>query len=329
MSNAPDISIVIPVFNAAPCLPELYRRLVATLSADRFEIVFVDDCSSDASWRVIRDIALADSRVRAIELSRNFGQHPAIAAGLQAATGDVIVVMDCDLQDQPEEIPKLRAAAADGQYDIIFARRKNRSDSAMRRLMSRSTLLVLSLLSGTRVDPEIGSFSLIRRQVAAEYLRVADRHAHYLQVLRWLGFRQTAVDVIEAPRYAGRSSYTWTKLLRHFWNGVVSQSERLLHGSVYVGFLFCAVAFVQVCFLIYRKLYHGITVAGWASLMVVALAVGGLVLFSLGVLGVYIGKIFEQGQRRPPFVVRREVVQRAEKSATAEEEAEIARFAGR
>ena len=329
MGSAPDISVVIPVFNAAPCLLELYRRLVATLSADRFEIVFVDDCSSDDSWRVIRDIALADSRVRAIELSRNFGQHPAIAAGLQAASGDVIVVMDCDLQDQPEEIPKLRAAAAEGEFDVVFARRKNRADGALRRLMSRATLGVLNLLSDARVDPEIGSFSLIRRQVAAEYLRVADRHAHYLQVLRWVGFRQTAVDVIEAPRYAGRSSYTLSKLVRHFWNGVVSQSERLLHASVYIGFLFCAVAFVQVCYLIYRKLYHRIDVAGWASLMVVALAVGGLVLFSLGVLGVYIGKIFEQGQRRPPFVIRREVVQRAEKAASIEEDAEMIRFAGR
>jgi dolichol-phosphate mannosyltransferase len=327
MNSSIETSVVVPVFNASACLPELHRRLVSTLQAigGPFEIVFVDDCSTDQSWSVLREIAESDSRVHAIQLSRNFGQHPAIAAGLTAARGRFIAVMDCDLQDRPEEIPKLQAAMAAGDVDIVFARRKNRSDSAMRKGTSRAFFALLNLLSGSKIDPEIGSFSLITRQVAADYLRVADRHGHYLQVLRWVGFRHTAVDIVEAPRFAGRSSYTLPRLIRHFWNGIVSQSERLLHVSIYLGFVFCAVAAVQVIYLIIRKLYLGISVAGWASLMVVLWLVGGLVLFSLGVLGMYIGKIFEQGQRRPPFVIRTEVVQREERNASGNE-AEIVRL---
>ncbi|MGZ7040942.1 MAG: glycosyltransferase family 2 protein [Thermoanaerobaculia bacterium] len=314
MTTAPAVSVVIPVFNAAHCIAELHRRLVAVLeaTATSFEIVLVDDGSTDASWTLVREKALADPRVHAIQLSRNFGQHPAIAAGLRAARGQSIIVMDCDLQDQPEEIPKLQAAAANGGADIVFARRKNRSDTASRQFASRASLAIVDLLSGTRTDPEIGTFSLITRGVADEYLEVADRHAHYLQILRFLGFRQQTVDVVEAPRYAGHSSYTARKLIRHFWNGMVSQSERLLHLSIYLGFLFCALAVVQVGHLIIQKFLFQIGVPGWASLMVVLWLVGGCVLFSLGVLGIYLGKIFEQGQRRPPFIVRSEIADRLE-----------------
>jgi len=319
MASTPAVSVVIPVYNAAPCIGELYRRLIAVLEATTtsFEIVLVDDASSDDSWQRVRDLAMADSRLQAIQLARNFGQHAAIAAGLSAARGDSVIVMDCDLQDQPEEIPKLQAAAKE-DVEIVFARRKNRSDPRHRQWSSRAALNLVALLSGANIDPEIGTFSLIKRRVVDEYLRVVDKHSHYLQVLRWLGFNQQTVDVIEAERFAGTSSYTFSKLVRHFWNGMVSQSERLLHAAVYIGFIFCGLAVVQMIVLVARSLMHRIGVPGWASLMATIWFVGGTIVFSLGIIGLYIGKIHEQVQRRPPFIVRSHVSTGVAKTDAAE-----------
>jgi dolichol-phosphate mannosyltransferase len=267
-----------------------------------FEILLVEDGGEDGSWQAIRTLAEEDRRVRGIQLSRNFGQHAAIAAGLGEAKGEWIVVMDCDLQDRPEELPKLYAARAGA--DVVFARRKKRKDVGYRRLGNRLFFGVLSLLSDQQADPEVGSFSVISREVARRYGEVVDRHSHYLQLIRWLGFRQVFVDVEQGERYAGRSSYTFSRLIRHSLDGIVSQSERLLHISIYVGFLFFILSVLQVAYIVFQKFAHGIGVPGWASLMAVVWLVGGVILFSLGVLGIYVGRIFEQGQSRPPYVIR-------------------------
>jgi dolichol-phosphate mannosyltransferase len=217
-----------------------------------------------------------------------------------------VVVLDCDLQDPPEEIPRLYAKCLEG-YDVVFARRISRSDSAFRRWTSRLWHEVLFYLSDTRADPTVGSFSVISQQVVREFLRLNDVHRHYLTLLRWLGFRQAYVDVVQAPRFAGRSSYTLRRLIRHSVIGIASQSTKLLHFSIYSGFVFVFISIAQISYLIIRKLYFGIGVEGWASLMAVLWLVGGTILFSTGVLGVYIGNIFEQTKQRPLYVVRKRV----------------------
>lgn len=301
----PELSVVIPVYQCAGCLEELYRRLCSAAEklTSSFEIVMVEDGSRDESWATICRLAAGDRRVKGVQLSRNFGQHPAIAAGLAEVRGERVVVMDCDLQDQPEEIAKLWAAAELG-VDVVLARRKGRRDAVLRRWGSRLYFAALDFLAESGADPEVGTFSLISNRVAREYVRAADRHAHYLQVIRWLGFRQTLVDVEHAERFAGRSAYSLGRLIRHTTDGIVSHSPRLLQASTCMGFGFGLFALIQIAYLIVRKLVYGIDVPGWASLMVVAWLVGGAVLFSLGVVGLYVGRIFEQAQGRPAYVIK-------------------------
>ncbi|MGE0822675.1 MAG: glycosyltransferase family 2 protein [Candidatus Binatia bacterium] len=300
-----EISVVSPVYQAESCVEELYRRLTATLTplTAAYEIILVEDCSHDQSWSRITAIAARDAKVRGLQLSRNFGQQLAIAAGLAASRGKIVVVMDCDLQDPPEKIPQLIEEARRG-FDIVYTRRLQRTATPFKRLTSRLFFFVMNTISPWFADPGQGSFSVISRTVVNEYLRVVDVHSHYLSILGWLGFRTTRVDVEQEPRFAGQSSYSLGKLISHALNGIASQSTRLLHISTAVGLCFALVACVQIVYLVYRKLFLSIGVEGWASLMVVLWFVGGTILFSLGVIGLYLGRMFEHTRQRPLFIVR-------------------------
>ncbi len=299
-----ELSVVAPVFNDAECLEELHRRLTAVLSSltQSFEILLVDDGSKDDSWPTIERLSREDSRVRGLRLSRNFGQHFAITAGLEATRGRRVVVMDSDLQEQPEEIPKLWQKMEDG-YEVVFSRRRQRRDSFFKRTTSVLFFVIMNRLTGQKVDGEEGTLSMIDRRVVDAFLRVTDAHRHYLYILRYLGFRQAFVDVEHAERFAGTSGYGFTKMLVHALDGITSQSTRLLQASSALGFLIVLGAFVQVLWLIYKRVVLDQGVEGWASAMVSTWFIGGMVLFSLGVLGLYIGKMFEQTKNRPLYIV--------------------------
>jgi|RhiMethySRZTD1v2_1073278.scaffolds.fasta_scaffold520115_2 dolichol-phosphate mannosyltransferase len=303
-----QLSIVSPVYRAEECVDEFYRRLTTVLRnlPDAYEIVLVEDGSPDRSWEHIKHLASQDSHIVALQLSRNFGQHNAIAAGLSASRGQYAVVMDCDLQDPPDVIPQLLEQAKAG-VDIVYTRHGTRVDSTFKQRTSRVFFLIVNTLSPLSATPGQGSFSLISRQVIDEYLRVADVHSHYLSVLHWLGFRSTCVDVAQAERFAGVSSYSLSKLVSHALNGIASHSTRLLHISTGMGLLFALFAVLQILYLVYRKWIHSIGVEGWASLMVVTWFVGGAILFSLGVIGLYLGRMFEHTRHRPLFIVREQI----------------------
>lgn len=303
-----QLSIVSPIYRAEACIDELYQRLTAVLRhlPGAYEIILVEDGSPDQSWERIKHLAAQDSHVVALQLSRNFGQHNAIAAGLSASRGQYTVVMDCDLQDPPEVIPQLLEQAKAG-VDIVYTRHTIRVDSTFKQRTSRVFFLIVNILSPLSAVPGQGSFSLISRQVVDEYLRVTDVHSHYLSVLHWLGFRSTCVDVAQAERFAGASSYSLSKLVSHALNGITSHSTRLLHISTGMGLLFALLAVLQILYLVYRKWIHSIGVEGWASLMVVTWLVGGAILFSLGVIGLYLGRMFEHTRHRPLFVVREQI----------------------
>jgi dolichol-phosphate mannosyltransferase len=300
--SAVELSIVVAVYGSVECLRALYERLVQALSAvESFEIVFVDDASPDGAWSVLEELAARDRRVRAIRLSRNFGQHAAITAGLEESQGDWIVVMDCDLQDPPEEIPRLYQRAMEG-YDIVFARRKRRRDSRFRRWAASAYFRLMNKFVGTDIEGEYGTFSVISRPVRDAYLAIGDKGRHYLFILYWLGFAQTAVDVPHAAREAGQSSYTFTKLIRHAVDGVFFQTTVLLRWIVYFGFL-VALAGVLLAGVFVLILVFGDPYPGWTSLAVLILIVGGFIIMSTGVTGLYIGKIFDQVKDRPLYVV--------------------------
>jgi polyisoprenyl-phosphate glycosyltransferase len=306
-AHATELSVVVAVYGCVECLRALHERLVATLEGlvDSFELIFVDDASPDGAWEVLARLAAEDSRVRAVRLSRNFGQHAAITAGLAESRGRVIVVMDCDLQDQPEEIPRLYEEAQRG-YDIVFARRKRRRDSIFRRIAARAYFWLLNRLVGANLEGEYGTFSVISRPVRDAYLSIGDQGRHYLFILYWLGFEQSAVDVPHAPRAVGRSSYTFTKLVRHAVEGVFFQTTVLLRWIVYFGF-FVALLGVVLAALFVGILIFGDPYPGWTSLAVLILIVGGFIIMSTGVTGLYIGKIFDQVKDRPLYVVAERV----------------------
>jgi dolichol-phosphate mannosyltransferase len=306
MATSPvHLSVVSPVYRAEACVDELYHRLTTVLSSltDAYEIVLVEDCGPDRSWEQIQALAAQDTKVIGLQLSRNFGQHIAIAAGLTVSRGRQVVVMDCDLQDPPEMIPQLLAKAKEG-FDIVYTQRRSREEPFFKQAAARLFFFLTNHISSIVVLPDLATLSVLSRQVVNEYVRTADQHSHYLAVLHWLGFRSTIVPFDRPQRFAGASSYSIPKLASLALSGIASRSTRLLHISTSVGLLFGVFAFLQICYLVYRKLVFSISVEGWASLMVVSWLVGGTVLFSLGVIGLYLSRLFEHTRRRPLFVIR-------------------------
>jgi dolichol-phosphate mannosyltransferase len=298
-----ELSVVVPVYGCADCLQALHQRLVGTLErrVGSFEIVLVDDCARDGAWDVIRRLAEQDRRLRGIRLSRNFGQHAAITAGLAECTGERAVVMDCDLQDPPEVIPRLLEKSLAG-HDIVLARRKRKQHSLLRRMAASLYFRALGALSGRRFDGEFGAFSLITRPVIDAYLRLRDRDRHYLFILYWLGYDAAAIEYEHAPRHSGASSYSLRALLRHALAGLVFQTTTLLRWIVYLGFLVSAAGVLLAAYLLY--VYFALTPPpGWTSLAVLILVLGGFIIIGTGVTGLYIGRIFEQVKDRPLYII--------------------------
>jgi polyisoprenyl-phosphate glycosyltransferase len=303
--STPELSVVIPVYGCAGCLPALHERLHASLdgAVPEWEVVFVDDRSVDGGWEVLEALAARSARVRALRLSRNFGQHAAITAGLAEARGRWTVVMDCDLQDPPEEIPVLHRTALEG-YDIVFGRRRRRHERGFRRMATRAYLWTVNRFLKLDIDGSYGSFSIISDRVREAFLELRDKDRHYLFILYWLGFEHTSVDVGREERHAGTSAYTFTTLVRHALDGIFFQTTVLLRWIVYFGFAlsFLGAVLAAVFVAIY---FTGHPYPGWTSLSVLLLIVGGFIIMSTGVAGLYIGKIFDQVKDRPLYVVDR------------------------
>jgi polyisoprenyl-phosphate glycosyltransferase len=301
----PLLSVVSPVYGSAEIVRPLVQAIViaAGKGAPDFEILLVDDSSPDGSWGQIKLLADEDARVKGILLSRNFGQHAAITAGIANAHGQFIVVMDCDLQDDPEYIPALLAKAAEG-YEIVLTRNEIRHHAWYRNLAARLFNRTLNLLAGgVLAKDHVGSYSLLSRKAADAFLKINDVHRHYLLILHWLGFKMTVIPVEHKQRHSGRSTYTISRLLHHALAGITSHSTRLLKMSIALGATYFCGASIGVLYLIVTYFQHGY-LAGWASSIVLLLGSTGLILMSIGVLGVYIGNIFEQVRNRPLYLIQ-------------------------
>jgi polyisoprenyl-phosphate glycosyltransferase len=299
-----EISIVVPVFGCSGCLEELHRRLRATLEGmgARYELVLVDDGSRDGAWEVLTELAARDPGVTAVRLSRNFGEEAAIAAGLAHAGGNYIAVMDCDLQDRPEDIARLYARAKEG-HDVVFARRQARGHSRLRVAASRTYYRLLRRLFGSAVDPEYGNFSMISRRVADSIQEFGDRDRHYRAILAWVGFSRAEVVVEHAPRHEGESAYDFRALLRHAADGVFFQSATLMRYIVYAGLVWALLGVALAIYFVVSYLVADYTYPGWTSLAVILLLTTGSLTVTVGVTGLYIGRIFRQVKGRPLFLV--------------------------
>jgi len=298
-----EISVAVPVYNCDGCLRALHERLTRVLSAlvDSWEIVLVDDRSRDASWATALELAAADSHVKAVRLSRNFGQHAAITAGVAQSRGRWTVVMDCDLQDPPEAIPDLYARALEG-HEIVFAKRRVRNQTVPRRLANRAYFRVRRALAGVDLETEHSNLSMISAKARRAFLAVPDAHRNFLLILYWLGFDRTSIEFEHAERYAGRSSYTFGSLLRVAVDGLVFQTTALLRWIVYLGFGMAVSSVALAAFFVYQYLTR-VTYPGWTSLAVLLLLIGGFVITAVGLTGLYLGKVFEQVKGRPLFIV--------------------------
>ncbi len=301
-----DLSVVIPVYKAEGCLQELYRRLVGSLEALRltFEIVMVEDCGGDDSWRVIAELAGRDARLRGFKLSRNFGQHNAITAGLDQARGDWTVIMDCDLQDKPEDIGRLIEKTREG-YDVVIGRSVVRRDSWIKQLAASAFYRMFSWFAGYRYDDGVRSFRIMSRD-ATEALRSMREQMRSIGPLgAWIGFSSTYLEVELKPRQAGRSSYDMRRLLRLAFDNIVAFSDKPLRISISVGFAMSGCAFLYGLYIFTRAIMHNIPVPGWSSLITSLYFIGGLILANLGVVGVYVGKIFDEAKKRPLYLIAR------------------------
>lgn len=298
-----DISVVIPVYGCRAALPELHRRLCESLSriTPSFEIILVDDCCPQDSWSEIQKLCAADRRVVGLHLSRNFGQIRAITAGLDRSRGDWVVVMDCDLQDRPESIPALYAKAQEG-YDVVFARRAGRKDSGVTRLLSRLFYKVYDYFTDGAYDSAICNFSISRRLVIDSYCRMREQNRAFTMFIRWLGFRQAAIDLPAEARYEGKSSYNLRKKLRMAFEIITSQSNKPLLFAIQVGFGIAALAGLYILYLVARYFAGGIQ-PGWTSIVASIYLMGGILLGAIGVVGVYVGNIFNEVKHRPLYVV--------------------------
>lgn len=300
-----DLSIVSPVYHGEKMLEELVKRIHAAIQplTDNYEIILVNDCSPDDSWNKITDICANDKKVKGINLSRNFGQPYAITAGLTYAKGDYVAVIDCDLQNKPEDLPALYKKALEG-YDVVSARRVVRNDTFLKRMSSTVFHKAYDFLSGFETDKAIAEFGIYSQKIVQVYCNIPEYSRSFVELIHTLGFKKTTVDVFHDHRLEGKSSYNMKRLLTLSYNSIISNSNRPLYLSVALGLTMSILSFLMAIYNIFAKLLGMIKVVGYSSTIFSIWFVGGLLLFMMGILGLYIGKIFDQVKGRPVFIVR-------------------------
>ncbi len=297
-------SIVVPVYGCRAALPELHRRLTETLSnmTSEYEIVLVNDNCPENSWEVIEELCEKDTHVKGIELSRNFGQQNAILAGLNHCSGEWVVVMDCDLQDRPEEIPNLYAKAQEG-YDVVFARRAERQDSKIKLFWANMFYHVYNYATEGSFDGALNNFSVVNRKVIDAYCGMNEQYRDYAMYIKWLGFHSTALDVEHNARFEGESSYTFKRKINLAIELLTSQSDKMLRLVVAFGFCMTIVSFLAIIFIVIQY-FVGDVNPGWSSIVASNCLIGGLTILTIGMVGLYVGNIFVQTKDRPKFVIR-------------------------
>lgn len=301
---APHLSVVIPVYKAEHCLDELYQRLKVALESitPNFEIVLVEDCGGDGSWQVIERLAMADPRVRGIQFSRNFGQHYGITAGLDHCQGDWVVVMDCDLQDRPEEIPRLYAKAQEG-FEIVLAGRGARKDPLLKRVTSWFFYRVFSYLADIDYDGDSGNFRILSRKVVVNFLSMREQLRFFGGLVQWMGFPTARIPVEHAERFEGKSTYTFSKLWKLAAETIIAYSDKPLRIAVRSGFLMAFLSFCYGAYILLHAWFYGTSVPGWNSLIVSLYFIGGIIIATLGIIGIYLGKTFDESKRRPLYII--------------------------
>lgn len=300
------ISVVIPIFNEIDVLPELHRRLSSLLSGmpGTYEIIFVDDGSTDNSLPYLISLHDGDpDHVRVISFSRNFGHQTSISAGLQYSTGDAVIIMDGDLQDPPEILPAFIEKWKEG-YEVVYGVRTQRKENLIKRSAYYFFYQLLHKISYLDIPIDSGDFSIIDRKVVDVLKRMPERNRFVRGLRTWIGFRQIGIPYERDKRFAGKPKYTFTKLFKLAYDGLITFSYYPLRLSTKLGFLFSGLALVSAGLIVFLKATRGFIPQGWASTIVVILFISALQFFILGIFGEYLGRIFEEVKARPQFVVK-------------------------
>lgn len=303
-NNSTKISVVSPVYRGEKMVAELVRRNVETLTSitDDYEIILVNDASPDESWNEIVKECKKNPKVKGLNLSRNFGQHYAITAGLAYAIGDWIVVMDCDLQDRPEEIPNLYKKAQEG-YDSVLAQRVQRSHGWFKKMGSKIFYKVFSYLTETRQDASVANFGIYNRKVINAVLSMGDAMRYFPTQIQWVGFKRACLPIKHDDRAEGKSTYNLSRLFKLAFDTIISFSDKPMRLMVQMGLLVTLAAFIVGIVFIVRYFMGLIEVMGFASLIISLWLLGGIIISLIGVVGIYLGKLFEKAKDRPTFIV--------------------------
>lgn len=302
------LSVISPIYKGEKMLDELVSRIetsVETFTKD-YEIILVNDCSPDDSWNRIKEICAKDKKVKGINLSRNFGQHYAITAGLTESTGEWIVVMDCDLQDRPEEIPNLYQKAQEG-YDTVFAEIQEREDGFLKKFTSRLYNYVYAYFTNSPVGRKTNNFGIYNRLVIDAVLNMGDYIRWFPIEVLWVGFKIGYYPVVKNARAEGKSSYTWRKLITYALNNIIAFSNKPLLLAVQFGFIIVLVSLAAALFFLFRYLTGGIGVGGFTTIVISLWLIAGIIVSLIGMVGVYVGRVFDESKGRPMYIIKEKV----------------------
>jgi dolichol-phosphate mannosyltransferase len=304
----PEVSIVIPVYNEENNLAELYKQLKFVLETKlkvTYEIIFVDDGSKDSSWNIIVDLYSQNNNVKGIKLSRNFGHQQALKAGLDYSIGKAVISMDSDLQHPPEIIEKFYEEWKKG-YDIVCATRKDTEGiSLLKKVSSRFFYTVMNFLSDTKIEEGSSDFRLLDRKVVDEVKKFSETHLFLRGIISWIGYKSTAVEYLASQRYSGKSKYTIKKMVHFALDGIMSFSIRPLRLAMACGFFISIFSFLYILYALISKFVLKTTLAGWTSILISVLFLGGIQLLSIGILGEYLGKLFIESKKRRNYIIEK------------------------
>ncbi|MEO0293034.1 MAG: glycosyltransferase family 2 protein [candidate division WOR-3 bacterium] len=298
-------SVVIPIYNEEDNIPILYEKLVQVFEKieGNYEIVFVDDGSSDSSWSLLKELHRKNSSVKILKFSRNFGHQTAISAGIDFAHGDAVITMDGDLQDPPELIPSLIEKWKEG-YQVVYAVRKARKgESFFKKGVAWFFYRILKLLSEVEIPMDAGDYRLMDKNIAERLKNLKEQYRFIRGLTSWLGFKQTGVEFIREPRYKGEVKYSFWKLIKLALDGIISFSIKPLQVASFVGFIVSIFSFLYAVWAIIYRFALKEIVPGWASAIAIILFLGGIQLITLGIIGEYIGRIYGEVKDRPLYII--------------------------
>lgn len=301
----PKVSVVIPVYNEGQTLYEFHTRITQVMTSlnTPYELVFVNDGSRDDSREILSALAEKDPAIKLINFSRNFGHQIAITAGMDYSSGDAVVVIDADLQDPPELIVDMLAKWREG-YEVVYARRiKRKGETWFKKATAAVFYRVLNKMSSVPIPMDVGDFRLVDRSVVNALKEVRESNRFVRGLVSWVGFKQTAVDYVREPRYAGETKYPLHKMLSFAINAIISFSYKPLRAATYLGFFSVLAGMLYLGTIIFQKLFTDTLVPGWTSLMAVNILYNGIILIILGIVGEYIGRIFTECKQRPLYIV--------------------------